>query len=308
MNLTHFQVLQALGVMPLRLRARTASVGQVAPAAVAIPSKTASPQAITDKRIALARSQSEIEQPTLAALYTKITEAISALGLQCVRIADAEADPHVRVLAFGEVPLPATIAPERVSRVDALSTLNIDRVRKRALWELMQRLARESGGGDVVAVAANPLPLWRPMTRHDIAGVAAIEGRAYEFPWSPQIFRDCLAAGHKCWVLQAHEAIIGYGILSTGAEEAHILNVCVAPAQQGQGHGARILNRLLDLARMHRAQRVYLEVRPSNVHAHAMYERAGFNEIGRRPNYYPARRGREDAIVMAMELLSQDEM
>ncbi|HKV65001.1 MAG TPA: GNAT family N-acetyltransferase, partial [Rhodanobacteraceae bacterium] len=81
------------------------------------------------------------------------------------------------------------------------------------------------------------------------------------------------------------------------------LNVCVAPLHQGRGHGAYLLKRVLDLARWHHAERVFLEVRPSNELARAMYERAGFNEIGRRPGYYPARRGREDAIVMAMELL-----
>lgn len=158
----------------------------------------------------------------------------------------------------------------------------------------------------MVAVVATPMPEWRPMTRHDVAQVAAMEARAYEFPWSLQIFRDCLAAGHKCWVLQEDLEIIGYGILSTGAREAHVLNLCVAPNLQRHGHGRRILQHMLELARMHRAQRVYLEVRPSNAHAQMMYECAGFNEVGRRPNYYPARRGREDAIVMAMELLSGD--
>ncbi len=155
------------------------------------------------------------------------------------------------------------------------------------------------------AVAVNPLPRWRPMTRTDIAAVSAIEAAAYEFPWSPQIFRDCLAAGHKCWVLQESGGeLVGYGILSTGANEAHVLNLCVAPSQQRRGHGTRMLRHLLELARMHRAHRVFLEVRPSNGKAQIMYERAGFNEVGRRPNYYPARRGREDAIVMAMELLA----
>lgn len=156
----------------------------------------------------------------------------------------------------------------------------------------------------MVALSAAPLPQWRPMTRQDIPQVAAVEASAYEFPWSPQIFRDCLTAGHKCWVLQEHGVVVGYGILSTGAGEAHVLNICVSPRQQKRGHGRRILQRLLDLARMHRATRVYLEVRPSNGRAQAMYEHAGFNEVGRRPNYYPARRGREDAIVMAMELFA----
>ena len=157
----------------------------------------------------------------------------------------------------------------------------------------------------MVAVVANPLPRWRPMLRGDIDAVAAIEASAYEFPWAPRIFRDCLDAGHKCWVLQAVDGeLLGYGILSTGANEAHLLNLCVAPSQQRRGLGSRMLRHMLDLARMYRVRRVFLEVRPSNPVAQAMYERAGFNEIGRRPEYYPARRGREDAIVMAMELLA----
>ncbi len=156
-------------------------------------------------------------------------------------------------------------------------------------------------------VAVAPLqPALRPMTHADIAAVAAIEVSAYEFPWSRGIFRSCLDNGHKCWVLERQGELLGYGILSIGADEAHILNLCVAPACQGQGHGAHLLRRLLDLARWHRAKRIFLEVRPSNELARAMYERAGFNEIGRRPGYYPAHRGREDAIVMAMELLPPD--
>ena len=136
----------------------------------------------------------------------------------------------------------------------------------------------------MVAVVKAPLPELRPMTRADLAAVAAIEAQAYEFPWSQHIFRDCLDAGHKCWVLDMQGVVIGYGILSSGAGEAHVLNVCVAPAEQGNGHGARLLRRLLDLARWSGAQRVYLEVRPSNSLAQAMYEGIGFNEIGRRPN------------------------
>lgn len=158
----------------------------------------------------------------------------------------------------------------------------------------------------MVAVANEPMPELRPMTRADLVAITAIEAAAYEFPWSQQIFRDCLDAGHKCWTLAAHGVVIGYGILSSGAGEAHILNLCIAPAEQGRGHGERLLLRLLDLARWNGARRVFLEVRPSNAHAQTMYERAGFSEVGRRPNYYPARRGREDAIVMALELLACD--
>lgn len=154
----------------------------------------------------------------------------------------------------------------------------------------------------MVAVAPLEAAL-RPMTEDDLAAVANIEAASYEFPWSRGIFKSCLDSHHDCWVLDFAGVVIGYGILSTGAGEAHILNICVSPKERGGGHGAHLLRRLIDLARWHHVERVFLEVRPSNPLAHAMYLRAGFDEIGRRPGYYPARRGREDAIVMAMDLV-----
>ena len=143
----------------------------------------------------------------------------------------------------------------------------------------------------------------RPMRQADVEAVVAIEQRAYPFPWTAGIFRDCLRAGHHCWVLEAGGTIIGYGVLSAAAGEAHILNVCIDPDRQGAGLGRRLLRRLVDLARWHQAEQVFLEVRPSNPKAIALYRSEGFNEIGTRPNYYPAAKGREDAIVMAMALL-----
>ncbi|ANB18931.1 ribosomal protein S18-alanine N-acetyltransferase [Dokdonella koreensis] len=147
------------------------------------------------------------------------------------------------------------------------------------------------------------LPDLQPMREQDVEAVAAIEQQAYEFPWSPGIFRDCLRAGYDCRSLVEDGTIIGYAILAVAAGEAHVLNVCVAPARQGRGYGRRLVRRVIDLARWHRAERIFLEVRPSNARAIALYLSLGFNEIGKRPNYYPSRRGREDAIVMAIELL-----
>lgn len=153
--------------------------------------------------------------------------------------------------------------------------------------------------GDVPAPDAG----LRPMREEDVDTVIAIERSAYPFPWTPAIFRDCLRVGYPAWVLQDDDGIFGYGVLSVAAGEAHLLNVCVAPRLQGRGHGRRLLRELLRSARQEGAQRIFLEVRPSNPQAVALYEDEGFNEIGRRPRYYPDHGGREDAIVMALELL-----
>ena len=166
--------------------------------------------------------------------------------------------------------------------------------------------ARDTGGVAVVSAraidaAAAPASL-RPMRESDLDAVMAIELRAYPFPWTRGIFRDCLLADYPARVLVQEGEIIGYGMLSVAADEAHVLNVCAAPEVQGRGHGRRLLRALLQLARGRGVQRVFLEVRPSNPTAIALYHAEGFNEIGRRPRYYPAKQGREDAIVMAMEL------
>lgn len=154
----------------------------------------------------------------------------------------------------------------------------------------------------MVAVA-RPSSEMRMMRREDLPAVSALENASYEFPWTQGIFADCLRAGHPCWVLCVDGTIAGYGVLSVGAGEAHVLNVCIGADWRGQGLGRHLMRRLLDIARWNGAERVFLEVRPSNPVAQALYQSMGFQEIGRRPRYYPARDGREDAIVMALELL-----
>lgn len=157
----------------------------------------------------------------------------------------------------------------------------------------------------VAADAAVAAVALRPMRESDLDAVMAIELRAYPFPWSRGVFRDCLRAGYAAWVMERGGEPIGYGVLSMAAGEAHVLNVCTAPQAQGQGHGRRMLRALLQVARGAGIERVFLEVRPSNRAAIALYREEGFREIGRRPRYYPAHAGREDAIVMALELAGQ---
>ncbi|GHH56983.1 ribosomal protein S18-alanine N-acetyltransferase [[Pseudomonas] boreopolis] len=148
-----------------------------------------------------------------------------------------------------------------------------------------------------------PAPLsFRAMREIDLDEVMEIERRAYPFPWTRGIFRDCLQAGYPGLVVEEGWDMIGYGMVSIAADEAHVLNVCIDPARQSRGHGRQLLRALVKLVRDRGAHRIFLEVRPSNARAVALYQSEGFNEIGRRPRYYPAHNGREDALVMAMEL------
>ena len=155
------------------------------------------------------------------------------------------------------------------------------------------------------ALPATDAPALRRMREEDLPAVMEIELRAYSWPWTPGNFRDCLRAGYPMWVLDSPDAgIRGYAVLSVQADEAHLLNICIDPGAQSAGLGRRLLRAMRQVARGLGAERIFLEVRPSNPRAIALYHDEGFNEIGRRPRYYPAAHGaREDALVMAMELM-----
>jgi ribosomal-protein-alanine N-acetyltransferase len=144
--------------------------------------------------------------------------------------------------------------------------------------------------------------LLRPMKKIDLGTVIDIERSAYEFPWEPPTFRDCLNVNYGCFVGEKAGRIVSYGIVSAGAGESHILNLCVAPHAQGRGYGRIMLEHLIEEARRRAAEVVFLEVRPSNHNAIKLYRALDFNEVGTRKGYYPARNGREDALVMARML------
>lgn len=146
----------------------------------------------------------------------------------------------------------------------------------------------------------------RALRESDLNAVMAIELRGYPFPWTRGIFIDCLRAGYPGLAMERDGLLVGYGVLSIAVDEAHVLNICIDPLAQSRGLGRQLLRALVQLAADRGAQRVFLEVRPSNTPALALYHSEGFNEIGRRPRYYPAAQGREDAVVMAIELVDGD--
>jgi ribosomal-protein-alanine N-acetyltransferase len=148
--------------------------------------------------------------------------------------------------------------------------------------------------------------LWRllPVSAEDIPEILGVETRAYEFPWTEGIFRDCLKAGYSAWAVRgAGGDLQAYAFMTMAVGEAHVLNLCVEPSLRRQGLARFLLMHLLRVARAANVTLVLLEVRRSNKAAIRLYQDFGFQNIGLRKNYYPARDGREDAFVFALDLV-----
>lgn len=146
------------------------------------------------------------------------------------------------------------------------------------------------------------------MSALDLAAVSEIEHRAYSHPWTRGNFENSLKAGHLGLTLRdPTHTLVGYAVLMPVVDEMHLLNITIDPRRQRQGLGRMLLAVTLATSHDHRLHTMLLEVRPSNVGAIALYEEAGFAEIGRRRGYYPAgAQGREDALVLRRGWLAEE--
>jgi len=142
----------------------------------------------------------------------------------------------------------------------------------------------------------------RAMRGSDVPDVVVIERGSYQFPWSEGIFRDCLRVGYVCRVVTVSRQVMAYGVMSFGAGEAHILNLCVGETYRCRGIGRQLLNSLIERAAAAGMADAYLEVRPSNTTAIRLYLSLGFEQVGMRRGYYQAANGREDAAVLRRAL------
>jgi ribosomal-protein-alanine N-acetyltransferase len=144
----------------------------------------------------------------------------------------------------------------------------------------------------------------RTMKYADLKRVISVEKKAYPHPWTIGIFRDCLRVGYHAWVMTLDNNIIGYGIVMLSPGEAHILNICISPDYQKKGLGRHLLRYMLKKMNQTDVDMALLEVRRSNEHAQELYKSEGFHELGVRKGYYPADKGREDAIILAKYISS----
>jgi ribosomal-protein-alanine N-acetyltransferase len=140
------------------------------------------------------------------------------------------------------------------------------------------------------------------MAEPELEEIVTIERAVHAHPWTRGNFADSMSAGYHCWVAHREGSLVGYGVMAIAAAEAHLLNLSVAPRWQRKGIGHELTRFFVKLARDYGADKIYLEVRPTNAAARALYARHGFAEIGVRRDYYPTPEGREDALIMELGL------
>lgn len=141
----------------------------------------------------------------------------------------------------------------------------------------------------------------REMKRADIQMVMEIEMRSFITPWSKGIFEECLASPiTRAYVIEEGGRIFGYILYYAVLDEAHILNIAVAPSYRKRGIASRLLDYVLEGLKGDGVKECFLEVREGNEDAKLLYKRFGFEVIGRRKGYY--RDTREDALMMRLFL------
>ena len=139
-------------------------------------------------------------------------------------------------------------------------------------------------------------------TTKDMAKLIELERLSKNVPWTEAVLLSCLQNNYTCFTLKYYEEIIGFVIFSMTVDECSIVNICVKPDMQCQGHGYNLLQEVLRYAKQHKTNNVFLEVSESNLAAHNLYSKLGFSEIGNRKNYYKTEKGHEDAIIMGLTI------
>jgi ribosomal-protein-alanine N-acetyltransferase len=146
------------------------------------------------------------------------------------------------------------------------------------------------------------LVTFRPMQETDLDAVMEIEPTIYSHPWSRGNFSDSINSGYSALMMMQGQTIIGYALMMVAADEAQLLNISVDKPFQKKGFGRILLDKMMRIAKDKAATNMFLEVRVSNHGAIHLYEQAGFNEMSIRPKYYPAKHGREDAVLMGLAI------
>ena len=143
---------------------------------------------------------------------------------------------------------------------------------------------------------------YRYMTEADIKIVLEIETLSNPFPWTEQNFIDCLRRDYYCLIQTHSDGISGFAIQSIALDETHLLNIGVGSNKRRQGLGSDLLEKIIYASEAMGSNKIFLEVRASNVAATSLYLDFGFKKIGIRKDYYRLPEGKEDALLMSKSL------
>lgn len=141
----------------------------------------------------------------------------------------------------------------------------------------------------------------RRMVDSDLTAVMAIEKAAFSSPWTLATFAGLLRRENtRLWVVEVAGRVVGYAAVWIVADQAELGDIAVEHAYRGHGIGTTLLKTVLDEMATSGVRELFLEVRVSNEAAQRLYTRHGFEEVGRRRDYYTA--PKEDALVLRRQV------
>jgi len=144
----------------------------------------------------------------------------------------------------------------------------------------------------------------RPVTDADLATICRMEQQCFSDPWNEDMIRSELQQEQAQWYAAVcGDIICGYIAMRQLFDEAEVINIAVSPEHRRAGIGMALLSH--GISALQDIQRVFLEVRLSNIQAASLYEKFGFTRIAIRKRYYhnPV----EDAIIMMYEFPSDNQ-
>ena len=134
----------------------------------------------------------------------------------------------------------------------------------------------------------------------DLSAIELIENEAQAYPWTRGNFLDSIKSSYTCLLMKLNEEIVGFTVMMFVLDECHLLNISIKKSMQKKGYGSHFLKEVIRRARLAHLKTIYLEVRISNHAAINLYDKHGFNEMSIRKDYYRAKEGREDAVLMGL--------
>ena len=143
------------------------------------------------------------------------------------------------------------------------------------------------------------------MSIDHVAQVAALDRACFSMPWSEAVITAELTNPLSLWIVAVDgETVAGYVGSQAVCGEADMMNIAVLPDYRRQGIGKKLVSTLIRVLADREVHSLTLEVRSSNEPAIAMYNLLGFEQVGRRPNYYLA--PREDALILRKEWANEN--